>query len=110
MAIAQGRCPTECRQQIVERVRAGEAPTTLARERKCSASARRNWVNQANRAEGRRDNGPTNAERKELRRLRREIRELGEEHELAAKAAIRFAREAGWVSGILSGSRNERDS
>ena len=110
MAIAQGRCPTEYRQQIVERVRSGEAPTTLARERKCSASAGRNWISQADRAEGRRNDGPTNAERKELRRLRREIRELGEEHELAGKAAIRFAREAGWVSGILSGSRNERNT
>ena len=48
----------------------------LAREFECSASAMRNRVRQADRDEGLREDGLTTAVREELRRLRRENRQL----------------------------------
>ena len=69
----------EYRCKMVELVRAGRAPGELSREFECSASAIRNWVRQADRDEGRREDGLTTLEREELRRLRRENRQLREE-------------------------------
>ena len=73
------RC--QFRRQIVELVRAGRDPTDLAREFEPSAQAIRNWVAQADRAEGRREKpaaaaGLTADEREELVRLRRENKQL----------------------------------
>ena len=45
----------EYRRQMVELVRTGRTPGELAREFECSASAIRNWVHQADRAESRRE-------------------------------------------------------
>jgi len=78
---------------MVELVRAGRTPEELAREFEPSAQAIRNWIRQADRDEGRRDDGMTSAEREELRRLRRENRQLKMEREILAKAAAWFARE-----------------
>ena len=66
----------EFRQQMVELVRAGRSPEELGREFEPSAQAIRNWVVQADRDEGRRADGLTSPEREELRRLRRENRQL----------------------------------
>jgi hypothetical protein len=52
-----------------------------------SAQAIRNWVAQADRDEGRREDGLTTAERDELSRLRRENRQLRLEREILSKAA-----------------------
>jgi transposase len=84
----------EFRRQMVELVRAGRDPEQLAREFEPSAQAIRNWVAQADRDEGRRDDGLTTLEREELRRLRRENRQLREEREILKKAAAWFARES----------------
>ncbi len=89
--------PPEFRQQMVELVRAGRSPEGLAREFEPSAQAIRNWVSQADRDEGRRCDGLTSAEREELRRLRRENRQLRQEREILAKAAAWFARETGSI-------------
>ena len=89
--------PLEFRRHIVELVRAGRIPTELAREFEPSAESINAWVKQANRDEGRREDGLTTQEREELRRLRRENRQLRLEREILAKAAAWFAREAGSI-------------
>ncbi len=96
--------PPEFRQQMVELVRAGRSPEELAREFEPSAQAIRNWVSQADRDEGRRSDGLTSSEREELRRLRRENRQLRQEREILAKAAAWFARETGSVPSRSSRS------
>ena len=89
--------PLEFRQRIVELVRAGRSPTELAREFEPSAESINAWVKQANRDEGRREDGLTTQEREEMRRLRRENRQLRLEREILAKATAWFAREAGSI-------------
>ena len=54
--------PPEFRRQMIELVRAGRSPEDLAKEFEPSAQAIRNWVAQADRDEGRRSDGLTNAE------------------------------------------------
>ena len=94
----------EYRRQMVELVRAGRTAKELAREFECSASAIRNWVRQADRDQGRREDGLTSSELEELRRLRRELRRVREERDILAKATAWFARETGSVPGRSSGS------
>ena len=89
----------EFRRQMVELVRAGRTPEELSREYEPTAQSIRNWADQADLDEGRRSDGLTTAERDELRRLRRENRQLREEREILKKAAAWFARETGTVPG-----------
>jgi len=92
---------------MVELVRAGREPEDLAREFEPSAQAIRNWVAQADRQEGRRVPQPdalNSAEREELARLRREVRQLRLERDILSKAAAWFARETGTLSSGSSGS------
>lgn len=96
--------PPEFRQQMVELVRAGRTPESLAREFEPTAESIRNWVKQADRDDGRRDDGLTSPEREELRRLRREVRQLKIEREILAKAAAWFARETDSVPPKSSSS------
>lgn len=84
----------EFRRQMVELVRAGREPEELSREYEPSAQAIRNWVAQADRDEGRRQDGLATEEGEELHRLRRENRQLREEREILKKAAAWFARES----------------
>jgi transposase len=88
---------SEFRQQMIELVRAGRSAEELAREFEPSAQAIRNWVAQVDRDAGRRGDGLTSAERDELRRLKRENRQLRLEREILAKAAAWFARETGSI-------------
>ena len=85
--------PDEYREEIVRQVRAGESPDSLAKRHEPSAQTIRNWVRQAEIEEGRRQDGVTTAEREELKRLRREVRNLKLERDILAKAAAWFARE-----------------
>ena len=89
--------PPEVREQMVALVRAGRTPEELAREFEASAQSIRNWVVQADVDEGRRSDGLTTQEREELRRLRRENRQLRMEREILKKAVAWFARETGSV-------------
>lgn len=96
--------PPEYRRRIVELVRAGRSPESLAQEFEPSAQAIRSWVHQADRDEGRREDGLTTAEREELRRLRRENKVLRVEREILSKATAWFARETGSIPSESSGS------
>jgi len=88
---------------MVELVRSGRTPEELSREFEPSSQAIRNWVRQADFDEGRRADGLTTAEREELTRLRRKVKQLEVEREILSKAAAWFARETG---SIPSGSSN----
>jgi transposase len=66
----------EFRRQMVELVRAGRSPEDLAKEFEPTAQSIRNWVCQDELDEGRRQDGLKTDEREELRRLRRENRQL----------------------------------
>ena len=68
--------PPEFRQQIVELHRAGRSPGELAREFEPNEQTIRNWIAQADLDEGRRRDGLTTVERAELRKLRKENRQL----------------------------------
>ncbi len=103
----------EFRRQMVELVRAGRGPESLAREFEPSAQAIRNWVAVADRQEGRGSSKPapaaaadtlTAAEREELARLRRENKQLRVERDILSRAAAWFARETGTIPPGSSGS------
>lgn len=85
--------PTAFRQQMVELVRAGRSPEALAKEFEPTAQAISNWVKQDDLDQGRREDGLTTEARAELRRLRRENKQLRMDREILAKAAAWFARE-----------------
>ncbi len=89
---------------MVELLRAGHTPESLAREFEPSAQAIRNWLAQGDRDAGRRGDGLTGTEREELRRLKREDRRLRLEREILAKAAAWFARETGSIPSGPSSS------
>jgi transposase len=83
----------EFRRQLLDLVRAGRSPESLAKEFEPSATTIRNWMRQADLDDGRRSDGLTTDEKEELARLRRENRVLREEREILKKAAAWFARE-----------------
>ena len=86
--------PEEFKRQLVSLVREGRTPEELGRQFEPSAQAIRNWVAQAERETGMRQDGLTTTERDELQRLRRENERLREEREILKKAAAWFAQES----------------
>ena len=86
--------PPEFREQIVALHHAGRSVVELAREFEPTEVTIRSWVEQA-------DTSPgalvAEAERDELKRLRKEVRRLQQERDILAKAAAWFARETGSV-------------
>ena len=89
--------PGEFREQLVELVRAGRTPESLAKEFEPSSQTIRNWAKQADLDGGRRRDGLTSAEREEMTRLRRELRQVKLERDILSKAAAWFARETGTI-------------
>ena len=85
--------PPEFRQQMIELVKAGRTPEELSREFEPTAQTIHNWVRQTDIDAGVRSDGLTSLEREELRRLRRENKQLRVEREILKKAAAWFARE-----------------
>ena len=85
--------PSEFREQLVGLLRAGRSPESSAKEFEPSGQTIRNWAKQADLDGGRRADGLTTTEQEELRRLRRENRQLRLEREILSKAAAWFARE-----------------
>jgi transposase len=88
------RYPEEFKRKLVALVREGRSAEELSRQFEPSAQAIRNWVAQADRDEGKREDGLTRNEREELQRLRRENERLREEREILKKAAAWFAQES----------------
>ena len=84
--------PAEFREQIVALHRAGRSIDELAREFEPCAATIHTWVKQAERDGGRRADILSSAEREELRRLRRENRQLKQERDILSKAAAWFAQ------------------
>lgn len=71
----------------------GKSVSAVARDLDLTASALQEWVNRAraDRTKGR-SGGLTTAEREELSRLRKEVRELRMERDILKEAAVLFAK------------------
>jgi transposase len=91
--MARREYPPEFRHRIIELHRSGRSVAELAREFEPGEQTIRNWIRQAEIDEGGRE-GLTTEDREELRRLRRENRQLKLEREILKKAAAWFARES----------------
>lgn len=86
--------PPEFRRRAVELARRREQPIAkIASDLGIAESCLRRWMAQADRDEGRRDDGLTTADRKELVELRRRNRVLEMELEIVKRASAYFARE-----------------
>jgi transposase len=96
--------PPEFKRRLVEMVRAGRTPESLAQDFEPTAPCIRNWVKQADLDDGTRSDGLTTTERDELTRLRRENRELREEKEILGKFAAWSARHMNTTPPKRSGS------
>jgi transposase len=99
--------PAEFRQQIIELAAAGKTPAELSREFGPTTQTIVNWLAQAARDAGKPlpgKEGLSTAEREELRRLRRECRQLKMERDILAKATAWFARKSETGSGNSSNS------
>jgi len=94
----------EFRARMIELVRAGRTPASLAKDFAPSTQTIANWVKQADRDEGKRDDGLTTDERDELAALRREVRTLREEREILKKFAAWSVQEASRTPPKRSGS------
>lgn len=96
--------PPEFRARMVELVRSGRTPTSLAKDFAPSAQTIANWVKQADLDEGKRADGLTSNEREELARLRRENKVLQEERDILRKFAAWSVQEANRTPPKRSGS------
>lgn len=87
------RYTPEFKRQMVALARSGRTAASLSKEFGPSAWTIGLWIKQGARDVGSGDGGLTTAEREELRRLRRENRQLKEDREILSKAAAWFATE-----------------
>lgn len=85
------RYSEEYKRQAVERVREGQRIKEVAKAFGCSVYSLREWVKQAEVAEMSRP--PTAEELAEIRRLKRQVRELEEQRDILKKATAFFAKE-----------------
>jgi transposase len=84
----------EFRQEAVRLLRTSDRTVPqLAKELGVSESSLRNWIDQLDVNEGKKE-GLSTSEREELRRLRKEVKVLAEEREILKKAAAFFVRES----------------
>jgi len=84
--------PAAFREQIVALARTGRSAESLAREFEPCVATIHNWIKQADLDGGHRSDGLTSDEQEELRRLRRENRQLRQERDILSKAAAWFAQ------------------
>ncbi len=87
MAETRKRYAPEYKRRLVELVRAGRSPEELAKEFEPSPNTIRKWATQADIDDGLKAEGLSTAERAELRRLRRKVKQLELEREILGKAA-----------------------
>ena len=82
---SRGRYSPEYRERMIEVVRAGRTPGSLAREFEPTEQTIRNWVKQADLDEGLRSDGLTSEAREEMRRLKRDVKRLRMERDILKK-------------------------
>jgi transposase len=86
--------PPEFRREAVSLVRvSGRSVREVARELGVSYESLRLWIRQDQLDRGEREDGVTSEEQDELRKLRRQVRELEQEREILKRAVSFFARE-----------------
>ena len=93
--------PQAFKQQIVELAMAGRTPGELSREFGISAQSVTAWIARAAADAGKPARGKdvlSSAEREELARLRRRVRQLEQERDILAKATAWFAGKDGKTS------------
>ena len=87
--------PPEFRREAVRLVEAtGRRYQDVAVELGISGESLRKWIKQQRVDRGERSDGLTTSEREELRRLRRQVRDLEAEREILKRAVTFFVREA----------------
>lgn len=96
--------PPEFRRRVIELARAGSSINSLSEEFTVARGSIMNWLKQDDLDAGRRTNGLTTEERKELTQLRRKVRDLEMERDILKKAAAWFARETHTVPDKSSDS------
>ena len=84
--------PSAFRERIVELHKAGRSAEDLAREFAPCVATIHAWIRQADRDTGRRADILSREELDELRRLRRENKQLRQERDILSKAAAWFAQ------------------
>lgn len=94
----------EFRDQIVALARAGRTVESLAREFEPCTATIHGWIKQSEADAGERPDALTSEERDELRRLRRENKQLRQERDILSKAAAWFARDTNATSSRSSNS------
>jgi len=86
--------PPEFRREAVRLVEtSGRSIPQIAAELGISGESLRNWLKQEQLDRGEREDGLTSDEQEELRRLRRQVRELEQEREILKRAVTFFVRE-----------------
>jgi transposase len=85
--------PPEFRRRVTDLARSGRSINSLSEEFTVARQSIMNWLKQDDLDAGRRTDGLTTEERKELTQLRRKVRDLEMERDILKKAAAWFARE-----------------
>ncbi len=96
--------PPEFRRKVLELARSGRSLSDLSREFEVARQSIVNWLKPDDLDTGRRTDGMTTEEHKELVHLRRENKRLKMEAEILSKAAAWFARETNAIPTKSSNS------
>ena len=95
--------PPEFRRRILDLVRSGRSVNSVATEFQVARQSIVNWLKQDDVDAGRREDGLTTEERKELTVLRRENKRLKLEAEILSKAATNSTDQGNTSFNLLAG-------